>query len=136
MTDIIKDNISTVISGSYRKHLTQMFNLKSFLEDKGITVLSPVGSHAVNPGEEFVILDADPLHDERILQDSVFAKIRKSSFLVVLNKDNYIGKAALLEIGYAIAQGLQVLTIEPVDDPNIKPYTRNIKDIFKDAPTL
>ncbi len=136
MADIIKDNISTVISGSYRKHLTQMFNIKSFLEDKGITVLSPVGSHAVNPGEEFVILDADPLHDERILQDSVFAKIRKSSFLVVLNKDNYIGKAALLEIGYAIAQGLQVLTVEPVDDPNIKPYTRNIKDVFKDAPTL
>ena len=136
MTHKPDGNISTVISGSYRKHLTGIFNLKSFLEGKGITVLSPVGSHAVNPGDEFIILDADPVRDERILQDSVFAKIRKSTFLVAYNKDGYLGKAALLEVGYALAHGIQVLTVEAVEDPNIRPYTRKIADVFPDAPVL
>lgn len=92
-------NVSTVISGSYRRHLKEIYNLKSYLEHKGITVLSPVGTHAVNPGEEFILLDADPVKDERILQDSVFAKLRRSTFMVAFNKDDYLGKAAVLEIG-------------------------------------
>jgi len=129
-------NISTVISGSYRKHLTEIYNLKSFLENKGIAVLSPVGSHAINPGAEFVLLDADPIEDERLLQDSVFSKLRRSAFLVVMNKDQYLGKAAIMEIGYALALGMQILTAESVEDPNLKPYTRPLKEVFPDMPAI
>ena len=92
----ISGNIATVISGSYRRHLPGMYRLKRVLERKGITVLSPVGDGAINPGEEFVLLDADPIHDHRALQDSVFAKIRRSTFLTSFNRDGYLGKAALL----------------------------------------
>jgi hypothetical protein len=126
----IDGNIATVISGSYRKHLADMYALKRVLERKGIHVLSPVGDGAINPGEEFVLLDADPIHDHRTLQDSVFAKIRRSSFLVGFNKDGYLGKAALLEFGYAISQGISILTLEPVEDPNIAPYTRLLADVI------
>ena len=129
-------NVSTVISGSYRRHLNEMFTLKDYLETKGITVLSPVGSQAVNPGEEFVILDADPLGDERLLQDSIFAKLRRSTFLTVLNKGGYLGNAAILEMGHAIALGLKILTIDEVTDPNLKPYTQEITEIFSDIPQL
>ena len=122
--------LTTVISGSYRKHLAQLYTLKNQLEAANIRVLSPVGSHAVNEGEEFIILNSDPVEDPRTLQDSVFTKIRNSSFLTVCNVDGYIGKAALLEIGYAIANGLQILTLEPVDDPNIAPYARCLHDVF------
>lgn len=127
-------SLSTVISGSYRKHLAEIMALRDYLESQGVTVLSPVGTHAVNPGEEFVILDADPVKDERLLQDSIFAKLRRSTFLVAFNKDGYLGKAAVLEIGYAISQGVQILTIEDVEDPNIRPYTRKIADVFPDVP--
>ncbi len=72
------------------------------------------------------------MQDHRILQDSVFAKMRQASFQVVLNKDGYLGRAAVLEIGYAISLGLQVLTIEPVDDPNIAAYTRDFRAVFPD----
>lgn len=126
----IEGNIATVISGSYRRHLQQMYALKRVLEAKGITVLSPVGLEAINPGQEFVLLDADPIHDHRTLQDSVFAKIRRSSFLVSFNRDGYVGKASLLEYGYAIAVGIPILTIEPADDPNILPYTRLLADVI------
>jgi hypothetical protein len=107
-----------------------MYALKQILEARGITVLSPVGSIAINPGEEFVLLDADPIHDHRTLQDSVFAKIRRSSFLVSFNRDGYVGKAALLEYGYAIAMGISILTLEPADDPNILPYTRPLSEVI------
>jgi hypothetical protein len=126
----IEGNIATVISGSYRRHLAGMYALKRLLERKGIHVLSPVGDGAINPGEEFVLLDADPIHDHRTLQDSVFAKIRRASFLVGFNKDGYLGKAALLEFGYAISVGIPILTLERVEDPNIVPYTRLLSDVI------
>jgi hypothetical protein len=126
----INGNIATVISGSYRRHLAEMYSLKRILERKGIHVLSPVGDGAINPGEEFVLLDADPIHDHRTLQDSVFAKIRRSSFLVGFNRGGYLGRAALLEFGYAISQGISILTLEPIEDPNILPYTRLLADVI------
>ncbi len=126
----IDGNIATVISGSYRRHLAGMYALKRILERKGIHVLSPIGDGAINPGEEFVLLDADPIHDHRTLQDSVFAKIRRSSFLVGFNQGGYLGRAALIEFGYAISQGISILTLEPVEDPNIVPYTRLLADVI------
>lgn len=123
-------SLRTVISGSYRLHLQKLYELKREIEKLGIIVLSPVGSFALNPEEEFIFLDMDPIHDKRLLQDSIFSKIRTSSFLILANFDRYIGKAALIEVGYALAFGLQILSIEPVEDPNISPYTRLLNEAF------
>src|SRR5690606_14961711 len=112
------------------RHLAGMYRLKRIFERRGITVLSPIGDGAINPGEEFVILDADPIQDHRTLQDSVFAKIRRSTFLTAFNQDGYLGKAALLEYGYAIAVGIPILALEPIEDPNIKPYTRLLSEVI------
>ena len=126
----------TIISGSFRKHLHQIIFLKKILESKKIVVLSPVGEAAVNPEEEFIVLDSDPVGSPKLLQDSVFAKIRRSTFIIVANIDGYLGRAAVLEIGYAIAQGITVYTLEPVDDPNLKPYCTPIEEVFPDIPRL
>lgn len=123
-------SLRTVISGSYRRHLKELYVLKGKLENMGIHVQSPIGSSALNPEDEFVILDADPINDRRILQDTIFAKIRNSSFLVLANINGYIGNAALMEVGYALAFGMQILCLEPVEDPNIRPYTRLLNDVF------
>lgn len=122
--------LRTVISGSYRKHLSHLMELKSQLESRGIIVLSPVGTHALNPNEEFVLLNQDPIQDHRLLQDSIFGKMRTASFHVLANVDGYIGNAGLMEVGYAIALGLQILTLEPVNDPNIAPYCRSLEVVF------
>lgn len=124
------DTICTVISGSFRKHLGQIMKLKQQLEQAFVTVLSPAGHAAVNPGEEFIVLDSDPVTHPKLLQDSVFAKIRRSTFLVVANFDGYLGKAAVLEIGYAIAIGISIYTVEPVEDPNLSPYCRPLSEVF------
>lgn len=122
----------TVISGSYRKHLQQIILLKQALETKHVAVLSPSGDLAINPDEEFIILDSDPVSDPKLLQDSVFAKIRRSTFLTVANVDGYLGRAAVLEIGYAICLGLSIYTLKPLDDPNLSPYCKLLSDVFPD----
>lgn len=125
-----KTAINTVISGSFRKHLPQIVSLKSALEKRGIGVLSPQGNRSLNPEDEFVILDSDPIDHPELLQSSVFAKIRCSTFLVVANFNGYLGNAAILEIGYAIAIGIRIFTVEPVQDPNIAPYCTLLENVF------
>lgn len=120
----------TVISGSYRKHLQQIVKLKQVLEQLHVAVLSPSGDAAVNPDDEFIILDSDPVSHPKLLQDSVFAKIRRSTFLTVANVGGYLGRAAVLEIGYAIGLGISIYTLEPVEDPNLAPYCTPLKDVF------
>ncbi|WP_231348680.1 TIR domain-containing protein [Bacillus mycoides] len=122
--------LKTVISGSYRKHFKELLLIQSFLEEENIEVLAPTSRGIVNPKEEFIILDEDPLTDHRTLQDSVLAKIRASSFLVVANVDDYIGKAATFEMGYAVSLGIQILTIETVKDPNLAGYCRLLEEVF------
>ena len=126
----MKGDIQTVISGSFRKHYGDLLHLKNALEGIGIIVLSPAGTAVFNPTDEFAILDTDPVTNCKMLQDSVFAKIRASTFLTLANVDGYIGKAALLEVGYAIACGLDVYTLEEVEDPNISPYCTPLTSIF------
>ncbi len=126
----MSSHIKTVISGSYRKHLAQMLEVKAFLTGEGIEVVAPVSEGVVNPGEEFILLDEDCVADPRTLQDSIFAKMRGSSFLVLANIDDYNGKAAVLEMGYAIALGIQILSLEPVNDPNLSGYCRAFDSVF------
>lgn len=122
--------IQTVISGSFRKHLQEIVLLKQLLSNEGIHSLSPEGNFSTNPDEEFVILDSDPVQNPELLQSSIFAKIRKSTFLTVANIDGYLGNAAILEIGYAIALGVKIYTLEPVSDPNIAPYCSDLNELF------
>ena len=124
--------LNTVIGGSFRKHLKQIVSLKKALENRKVNVLSPAGHSAINPDEEFIVLDSDPVLDPKMLQDSVFAKIRRSTFFVVANVNGYLGKAAILEMGYAIATGITIFTLEPIEDPNLKPYCRLLKEVFPD----
>ncbi|WP_204327980.1 hypothetical protein [Streptomyces aureoverticillatus] len=121
----------TVISGSYGKHFDKMLEVKNFLQGHGIVVQAPVSEGIVDGTQDtFILLDEDPVEDPRTLQDSVFAKIRNSTFIVVANVDGYIGKAAVLEMGYAVALGIQILTLEPVEDPNLGVYTRPLAEVF------
>ena len=125
-----QSSIETVISGSFRKHLCQIIRLKHLLEENGMRVLSPEGHLATNPDEEFIYLDSDPIEHPELLQSSVFAKIRRSTFIVAANVDGYLGNAAILEIGYAIALGIRVYCVESVRDPNIAPYCRPLTEAF------
>lgn len=125
-------DIYAVICGSFRKHLPQIITLKKMLEKHKIAVLSPAGDTSINPDEEFILLDTDPVSHPKLLQDSVFAKIRRSSFIVIANIDGYLGKAAILEMGYAIANGIDIYTVETITDPNLHPYCKPLSELFEE----
>jgi len=124
--------LKVVISGSYGKHLEGMLELKDFLTSKEIEVLAPVSGIDPDEPDDFIIMKDDPVTDPRTLQDSVFAKMRTSSFHIMYNEGGYMGKAALFELGYAAAIGLQIFTTEEVADPNLKVYTRQLSDLYPD----
>ncbi|MFH0898590.1 MAG: hypothetical protein V1855_03350 [bacterium] len=124
--------MKTVLSGSYRKHFNEMIQLKKYFEKKGVEVLAPICNDVVNSEEEFVLLLKDPVVHPRILQDSIFAKIRHSSFLVLCNFDGYLGNAAVFEMGYAVSLGIQILSLDRVDDPNLAAYCQPICNVFDD----
>ncbi|MBO1740397.1 hypothetical protein [Leifsonia sp. TF02-11] len=115
---------TTLIIGSYRRHFAQILSVKSALEDRGVQVLAPESDQIVNPGESFALLESDEDRTPRQVQDRIFSLVRRADFLVLANIDGYLGAAATMELGYAIAVGTDVLTIEPVVDPNIGAYTR------------
>lgn len=125
-------DIYTVICGSFRKHLQHIVILKKMLEKHRIGVLSPAGHVSMNPDEEFIILDSDPVSHPKLLQDSVFAKIRRSTFIVIANVGGYLGKAAIMEMGYAISQGIAIYTLEEIHDPNLRPYCNPLSTLFED----
>lgn len=122
--------LRAVIIGSFRKHLPAILQIKEELEKKNILVLSPTGSRPVNKEDEFVIFDSDYITNPRLLQDSVFSKIRHSTFVVVANINGYIGKATILEIGYAIASNINIYTFEPTLDLHLSPYCKNLEEII------
>jgi len=101
----------TVIIGSFRKHFREIIELRKELERLQIKVLSPKDCTIINPDDEFVIFQSDVTSDQRFLQDAVFSKIRYSTFVILANFDDYIGRAATLEMGYAIAHGISILTL-------------------------
>lgn len=125
-------SIFSVISGSFRRHLSKLAQLKQRLEKHSVCVLSPTGKIAINPDDEFIILDSDPIDNPKLLQNSVFAKIRRSTFLVVGNFDGYLGNAAIMEIGFAIALGVPIYSLEPITDPNLAPFCDLLSDVFPD----
>ena len=128
--------LHTVIIGSFRRHIQQIMLLKHELQKRQVAVLSPGEGAAVNPEDEFVVFSSDPVAHPKLLQDSVFIKIKRSTFVVVANIDGYIGSATLIEIGYAIANGIDIYTLEPVNNVHLIPYCKTLKDIFSDINVL
>ncbi|PTM57702.1 nucleoside 2-deoxyribosyltransferase [Desmospora activa] len=122
--------LTTVICGSYRKHWEDILRIRNFLEQQGVYILSPLGTKIVNPGEEFARLEGDPDVDVRTVQDAIFAHIRQSTFVIVANVNGYLGKATVFEMGYAAANGIRILTVEPVQDPNLASYTQPLTALF------
>ena len=124
-------HLKAVISGSFRKHFDEILQVKKKLEELGVQVLSPSCGSIQNKGHPFIILNSDPIHHYKLIQDSFFARLRCSTFMVVVNKNKYIGPACALEIGYAISMGIQIFALEKITDPNIAPYCSPLNEIVE-----
>lgn len=107
---------SVVLSGSFRKHLPYILEVKKTLASRGVKILSPRFEEPKNPGEEFVVFAGEegmsPLELERYHLDM----IDNCDALIVCSKDGYVGASALIEIGYAQALGKRVIFTEQAEE--------------------
>lgn len=111
-----QEHRSVVLSGSFRKHLDYILDVKRKLTANGAIVLSPRFEEPKNPGEEFVVFSGEegmsPLELERYHLDM----IDQADALIVCAAGGYVGASALIEIGYAQALGKRIIFTEKPEE--------------------
>lgn len=107
---------SVTISGSFRKHLPFILQIKTLLETNGIKILSPRFTEPKNPGEEFVIFTGEEGLSPLELERHHLRSIADSDALIVCDPDGYVGASALIEIGYANALGKRIIFVETPEE--------------------
>ena len=108
--------ITVVVSGSFRKHLTEIQETIRQFEALGVTVRSPRLSPAVNPGDDFVLLGSDDIDDPSVLERRHLGAIVGADLLYICNPGGYIGLTVAMEIGWAKAHGAGVIAAYAPDD--------------------
>lgn len=104
------------ISGSFRKHLPYILEVKQYLTRQNIQVLSPRFTEPKNPGDEFVVFEgeenATPIELERYHLNA----ITKSDALIVCNPNGYVGASSMIEIGYAQSLGKRIIYVQKPEE--------------------
>ncbi|OGO87122.1 MAG: hypothetical protein A2Y24_05950 [Clostridiales bacterium GWE2_32_10] len=92
--------MKVVISGSFRKHLKDIMDLKNQLERDGMEVLKPIDSEVIDNLEnpEFVKFIGEESKSEYELQREYDDAIFKCDAHIVCNIGGYIGKSAIREM--------------------------------------
>lgn len=96
---------TATVSGSFRRHLSEVQAAIEDLKRSGVEILSPRDADIVGAKEGFT----------RLASDS-FACIRRSHFLWVVCPDGHLGLSTTMEIGYALAAGVPVFARQLVID--------------------
>lgn len=95
--------MKVVISGSFRKHLQGILDLKNELEKRGITVLKPDKIQTIdNPDRpDFVKFDGEEVIPPLVLEMQYLKAISECDAHIIYNEDSYFGNRALRELGYS-----------------------------------
>ncbi|MDD4156397.1 MAG: hypothetical protein PHY08_07480 [Candidatus Cloacimonetes bacterium] len=113
--------MKVVISGSFRKHLAQIMELKGYLEDFGIEVLNPKNKgtveNLINP--EFVLFDGESEVDEEELEKRYLKSIASSDAHIVADFDGYIGETTTSELLFACSMNIPVYLVAPIQSTYI-----------------
>src|SRR5665648_785987 len=102
-------DISVVIVGSFRKDPTSLRGLFEYLSSKYI-ILSPMSIEWSNTGDEFVKVSSDNDKTVKEIEERHLDTIRDSDFVVLFAPDGYVGLSGALEIGFAHALGIPVIS--------------------------
>lgn len=114
---------SVVISGSFRKFLREILEIRKELIGKGVEILSPRFTDPKNLGEEFVIFEGEEGESPLISERYHISSIKQADALIVVDpkgykgiKRGYVGASALIEIGYAHALRKKIIFTENPDE--------------------
>lgn len=121
--------LTATVSGSFHRHMHAINLAVSDLTDRGVKVLSPADPRVVDSAGDFLFVASDRVRSIRMVQDRHIECIRASTFLWLVTPDGYVGQSASMEIGFAVAYGIPVLSSNLPFDLTLRQYVHKVTDV-------
>lgn len=119
------------ILGSFNRHYEIICNTANYFEQNGIKVLAPKITTIKQNVDGYAILNTDTSTEAVILEKDFLDNCMKSDFVYVCNKEGYLGKTVMLELGFMLGKGQEVFFMEsPVEEKLILEMTQKAPIIF------
>jgi hypothetical protein len=122
-------HLTATVSGSFHRHLHAIMEAVEELHACRVRVLSPEDPRVVDAIDSFLFVASDRHRSIRLVQDRHLASIGQSDFLWLVNPDGYIGQSASLEIGFAIACGVPILSTNVPPDLTMREYVKEVPGV-------
>src|ERR1700683_3029483 len=122
--------LTATVSGSFNRHLHAIDLAVQDLGALGVRVLSPADPRIVETVGAFHFVASDEFRSIRMVEDRHLDSIRSSQFLWVVASDGYVGPSVSMEIGYAAAYKVPILTVDDVYEAKIRALVRRIDSIW------
>jgi len=121
--------LRVTVSGSFRRHMTEIYDAVSEFVERGASVLSPADPRIVDQIGEFVFVASDRVRSIKMVEDRHLDCIRSSDFLWLVAPDGYVGQSASMELGYAIAHNIPVFCKELPNDGTLRKYVQQVPSV-------
>jgi hypothetical protein len=121
--------LKVTVSGSFHRHLHAISAAVQELTDLGVKVLSPADPRVVDHIGDFLFVASDRVRSVRMVQDRHVESIRASDFLWLVAPDGYVGQSASMEIGFAVANDVQILGEFLPADLTLRQYVRKVPNV-------
>jgi hypothetical protein len=121
--------LRATVSGSFRRHMTAVYDAVSVLMEQRVEVLSPADPRIVDQIGEFVFVASDRVRSIKMVQDRHLECIRASDFLWLVTPDGYVGQSASMEVGFAVAHGIPVFSDHVPSDGTLQRYVQHVADL-------
>lgn len=100
--------MKAVVSGSFHRHMREIYDAVGEFRAAGVDVLSPSDPRVVDHIGDFLFVASDRLRAIKTVQSRHFEAIRYCDLLWIASPDGYTGESTSGEIGAAIVLGVPV----------------------------
>src|SRR5271166_6442398 len=114
--------LTATVSGSFHRHMGAITAAVHELAAISVRVLSPADPRIVAAQGEFLFVASDRVRSVRLVQDRHLESIRAANCLWLVCPDGYVGQSAAMEVGFAAAAGVPILSIHVPDDLTLREY--------------
>jgi hypothetical protein len=121
--------LRATVSGSFRRHMSAIYEAVTELVECGVSVLSPADPRVVEQIGEFVFVASDKVRSIKMVEDRHLECIGASDFLWLVAPDGYVGQSASMELGYAIARSIPIFCQELPNDGTLQKYVQTVPNV-------
>ena len=118
--------LRVTVSGSFRRHMSAIYEAVTEFLDLGAEVLSPADPRIVDQLGDFIFVASDKVRSIKLVEDRHLEAIRASDLMWLVCPDQYVGQSAAMELGWAVAVGTQVCCASPPADMTLSKYVRTV----------